>query len=84
MLKIRVILTIVLLTVTVSCTSSVEATKALTSAGYKNIKIDGYNWFGCGRDDGWHTGFTATGLDGFPVSGTVCSGIFKGATIRID
>lgn len=66
------------------CTSQDDATRALSSAGYKNIQITGYEIFGCDKNDDFHTGFTATGLDGKKLSGVVCSGVFKGATIRVD
>ncbi len=66
------------------CTDSNVATRALSGAGYKNIQITGYSVFGCSDEDFFHTGFEATGVDGSRVSGTVCSGFFKGATIRMD
>lgn len=67
-----------------ACTDSTVATKALSSAGYQNVEITGYSFFGCSEDDAFHTGFKATGQDGKPVEGVVCSGWFKGATIRLD
>lgn len=66
------------------CTDSNVAQRTLSGAGYKNIQITGYSVFGCSDDDFFHTGFKATGADGAQVSGTVCSGFFKGATIRMD
>lgn len=66
------------------CTDSSVAQRTLSGAGYKNIQITGYSLFGCSDDDFFHTGFEATGADGSRVSGTVCSGFFKGATIRMD
>ena len=77
-----IILAALLLAVS-ACTSDDEATRALQSAGYTNIIISGYELFGCDKNDGWHTGFTATGVNGAPVSGVVCSGVLKGATIRV-
>jgi len=68
----------------VGCSSSDEATRALSGAGYKYINITGYKFFGCDEKDLYHTGFEATGPSGNRVSGVVCSGIFKGATIRTD
>ena len=66
-----------------SCTDTEGARKVLESQGFRNIEITGYNFFGCGKDDAVHTGFSATGLDGNPIEGTVCSGlIFKGSTVR--
>ena len=66
-----------------SCTNAKEATRVLQAQGFKNIEITGYNFFGCGKGDKVHTGFTAVGLDGQRIEGTVCSGlIFKGSTVR--
>lgn len=67
-----------------ACTSSDEATRALSGAGYKNINITGYNFFGCDEKDSFHTGFTATGSNGQHIEGVVCSGLFKGNTIRTN
>lgn len=66
------------------CTSSDEATRALTGAGYKDINITGYRFFACDEKDTWQTGFEATGPTGRRTSGVVCSGFLKGATIRTD
>jgi hypothetical protein len=68
-------------------TSPAMATRVLEDAGYKNIKITGYRWTGCGEDDSQHTGFEALGQAGRSVTGVVCSswGLFvKGATVRLD
>lgn len=81
MKKILLILAAVSLT---ACTSADEATRALNSAGYTNIQITGFKLFGCSEDDTFRTGFKATGKDGNPVEGTVCSAFLKGATIRTD
>lgn len=65
------------------CTSRKDANHALKSAGYTDIKTNGYAWFACSKDDFHHTKFTATNVRGKIVSGTVCSGLFfKNATIR--
>lgn len=67
------------------CTDSGIATRALEGAGYSNISMTGYDWFACGRDDFYHTGFAAKGPTGKEVRGVVCSGlIFKAATIRSE
>lgn len=44
---------------------------------------------GCSDDDDLHTGFTAKGVNGRPVSGVLCGewnllGWGKGSTIRLD
>ncbi len=66
------------------CTSSSEAMRALESTGYSNINITGYRFFLCDDKDTFSTGFEATGQNGRRVSGAVCSGFLKGATIRLD
>lgn len=72
------------LLVVAGCTSENEASRVLRGAGYKDVQFTGYSFFACGKDDGWSTGFRAVGPTGQQVSGTVCSGLLKGATIRID
>ena len=52
--------------------------------GVLNIEITGYAWLGCSEDDWYHTGFIAKAPMGANVSGIVCSGIFKGSTVRFD
>lgn len=66
-----------------ACTDQDGATKALEAAGYRNIHITGYVYFGCGEDDSYHTGFEAIGQNGRPVAGVVCAGVMKGSTIRV-
>lgn len=67
----------------VGCTDADNATKVLSSSGFTNIEITGYNWFGCSENDFQHTGFRAIGPTGQKVEGTVCSGLFfKDSTIR--
>ena len=78
------ILVITLAMALTACSRPEEATRALTGAGYTQISITGYRFFGCAEQDGWRTGFKATGAAGHQVSGVVCSGFLKGATIRTD
>lgn len=66
------------------CTDSNGTVKALTQAGYTNIETTGYTFFGCDKNDFYHTGFKAVGPTGVEVEGVVCSGVFKGKTIRLD
>jgi len=68
------------------CVQPAEATRVLQDAGYTEVQITGFRWFGCDHDsDFYHTGFKATGLSKRPVSGVVCSGLFfKANTIRLD
>ena len=84
-MKLNMAVLVVAATVSIcGCTSGDTATRALHGAGYKDVEITGYRVFGCSEDDNFHTGFEATGSSGQRVSGVVCSGFFKGATIRTD
>lgn len=65
-----------------SCISPDMTQKTLESAGYSDIKIEGYAWFACSEDDTFHTSFTAKNPKDQEVSGVVCCGLFKNCTIR--
>lgn len=62
--------------------SNEKAEKALIEQGYKDIKINRYQMFACGRSDDYNRGFEATSNAGYRVKGVVCMGVFKGSTIR--
>ena len=64
--------------------SNEDIHRVLSGAGYSQIAITGYRYYGCAKGDNYRIGFTAIGHDGKPVSGLVCSTIFKGHTIRVD
>jgi len=64
------------------CTRTDQAITVLKNEGYTDIKITGYEFFMCGKGDTFSTGFTAKNRNGKIVSGAVCSGLLKGATIR--
>lgn len=67
-----------------SCTDADGAQRILELNGYKNIQIEGYSIFGCSDDDIFKTKFIAIhGQSQQSVQGVVCSGWFKGGTIRI-
>lgn len=83
-MSMRILIALLVGLVFVGCTSPKDTTNALTNAGFKDIEITGYNHFSCGSDDTFRTGFKAIGPTGNTVTGTVCSGWFKGATIRFD
>ena len=83
-MKYLILPAILAITLLSACTQPEKATRALEGSGYTNIKITGFNWFGCDEKDTFHTGFTATGANGKPVEGVVCGNLFKGATIRVD
>lgn len=67
-----------------ACSSRSEAERAVTALGFTDVKTTGYRLFGCSEDDNFHTGFEATDKNGKRVTGVVCSGFLKGATVRID
>jgi len=70
-------------TVLSGCTAPNQTREVLLDAGYTNVEIGGYDWFGCSEDDTLRTKFKATGPTGRKVEGVVCAGLFfKGATIR--
>lgn len=65
-----------------ACTHEGEATRVLEMDGVTNIEMTGYKFWGCGKDDFYHTGFKGQ-RNGKEISGVVCSGlIFKSSTIR--
>lgn len=66
-----------------ACSDEPTALRVLQAAGYTDIVLDGYAWSGCGKEDHYATAFKARGPSGVHVEGVVCSGVFKGATIRI-
>ncbi len=66
------------------CSDDRAARSALDAAGFSEIVIRGFGWTGCGRDDDFTTKFTAKNQNGRAVSGVVCSGWFKGGTIRFN
>lgn len=61
-----------------------NATRALEAQGMTNVKIGGYAWFGCSDKDSFGSNFSAIGANGKVVTGVVCSGMFKGVTVRFD
>ena len=70
-----------------TCTGNVSPSKALNALGIQgltNIELTGYRFFGCDSREYYSTGFKATGVNGKPVTGVVCSGFMKGITIRYD
>lgn len=54
----------------------------LESAGYTQVTLAGYQWWGCTRNDVVHLKFSAKGPTGIPTRGVVCGGLWGGYTIR--
>jgi hypothetical protein len=67
-----------------ACTSPDKASDTLRKQGYTDIVTGGYGAFSCSEDDTYKTNFTAKGPTREKVSGTVCAGVFKGSTVRLD
>lgn len=65
-----------------ACDDPKGAQRALEAQGFKDIKLTGFSPFSCGKDDGFATGFEATGPTGVRVKGAVCSAWLKGSTVR--
>lgn len=85
MRKSLILVTAMIATVVLSgCTRPGQAREVLSAQGYENIEVTGWDMFGCGEDDTFQTGFQADGPNGQRVDGVVCSGIFKGATVRVN
>lgn len=72
-----------LLTLT-ACSDADTARRILESNGYTVIEVGGYAMWHCSEDDTFATSFVALSPSGQRVTGAVCSGWFKGGTIRFD
>jgi hypothetical protein len=66
------------------CTSSEHATTVLANQGYTHIEITGWKPFSCDKNDTFATGFRAMSPSGKEVTGVVCEGWLKDATIRFE
>ena len=64
--------------------SDERARRALEGSGITDIQIGGMAILGCGEKDTFRSKFTGKDSKGNAVSGSVCGGIFKGATVRFD
>jgi len=67
-----------------ACTNTSNAERVLADNGYTDIQMTGYSLFGCDKNDTFSDGFKAKSPNGKMVEGVVCSGVFKGATIRFN
>lgn len=67
-----------------ACTDEKGAARALDDAGLTPVRVGGYAFFACGKDDQFATQFVAKNVQGKNVSGAVCAGFLKGKTIRFD
>lgn len=63
--------------------SDEEGTRTLLKKnGYTDIAISGYEYFGCDKNEFFHTAFTAKNQNGVVIEGIVCKGFLKNSTIR--
>ena len=67
-----------------ACSDANHARRVLEQNGYEVLEVGGHAFFSCGKDDTFATSFKAKSPNGSIVTGAVCSGWFKGATIRFD
>lgn len=58
--------------------------KVLEQQGYTDVQETGYEWFCCGKDDEYSTGFKAKDKAGNTVKGCFCSSLGKGVTVRFE
>lgn len=78
----RLVILAILLALT-GCRDEETARRVLAANGFREIALpEETPWFGCSKDDSFWTPFRAISIGGQPVSGVVCSGWGKGATIR--
>lgn len=62
-----------------------DARRVIEAHGFRNPKLTGTPWFGCGESDSvlYNQSFTAIGPGDKPVSGVACGGALKGWTVRL-
>ena len=82
-MKKLVLLLLLVLVGTTACTHQATAIRILKDQGYKNIVLTGWRPFSC-QEDSFATGFEATNPNGKFVTGVVCEGWLKAATLRFD
>jgi len=58
------------------------ARESVEAMGLHDIQVGGIDLLGCGKDDFVGRNFTAKNSEGRTVKGVVCTGMFKGATVR--
>lgn len=61
-----------------------DLVRRLQDAGYSEAQITGVRVLACAEDDLYRYGFHAVGPSQKPVTGAICLGALKAATIRID
>ncbi len=81
---------VVILSIMIGCSALTIrpqlATRILTEQNFSDITIKPWgiqNAFVCSEDDIFRARFSAKNISGKTVNGVVCSGIFKGSTVRV-
>jgi hypothetical protein len=65
-----------------SCTDASSTRRTLEDSGFTDIRVGGYAFFGCSKDDTFSTTFSAKNPQGRAVNGVVCCGLLKSCTVR--
>lgn len=65
------------------CQKKEDVEKYARIEKWESYQLTGACWFSCGKGDLYMTGFEAV-KNGERFFGCVCSGVFKGATLRIE
>jgi len=53
------------------------ARRSIIVAGYSDVVIVGYQWWGCSSSDSIHLKFTAKGPTGIPTRGVACANVLS-------
>ncbi len=64
------------------CTAPEWTKETAEKAGFTEVSVGGYAWFGCSGDDMFQTRFAGKNAQGVPVTGVVCCGFLKSCTVR--
>lgn len=81
-MKNTIIIAIAALSLTACGVNHQAGKRVVESHGFTDVVIGGYAFFSCGKDE-FASSFTAKDANGNPVSGAICSGWFKGYTVRL-
>lgn len=66
------------------CVSNSTLHRVLEAEGFTEVEATGLAPLSCSDSDTFRSGFKAKGRDGKPVEGSVCCGVFKNCTVRIE
>ena len=80
----KILLIVVTIFVTNSCTDVDSATKTLKQNGYKPIEVGGYDYFAKSENEQFSTRFKAISVTGDTITGAVTKRALGSSTIRLD